>query len=397
MPYGNLDVPAVVAHDPALLPLARAQQSTVLDDLGITTSPVLAAPGGYVDAASVRASGDDTRILVGDDVVPGRLPAVADLDGHSMVVTSSGAMQGSPGPGSALTVIGLRQRILAEAAIRALTRDQPPLTVMLPTTWALGSSAEFFSGLDADWLDLETVSSIQDSTPATSVTDDDLDYPAVQQRRQLDPLTFDTADSLIDRGATLQRVLTQNTEVAGSVTEQALTALSYSARRSQASTRESMVRSRDWLDDRLGQVRITASAGVTLSSASGTFLVSVVNDLDQTVTVTVVARSDPGLTVDVPDPIELEPGVRTNVLLEARSTSNKVHNVTLEVADATGVPLGASDRLPIRSSQVSDIIWLIMGTGVAILFLAIGLRLYRRIRDARRGTSPAVAAPPETT
>ena len=32
-------------------------------------------------------------------------------------------------------------------------------------------------------------------------------------------------------------------------------------------------------------------------------------------------------------------------------------------------------------------IWLIMGTGAGLLFLAIAVRLFRRIRAARRGDS----------
>jgi hypothetical protein len=55
--------------------------------------------------------------------------------------------------------------------------------------------------------------------------------------------------------------------------------------------------------------------------------------------------------------------------------------------------------LPIRSAQVSNVIWVIMGAGVLLLFGAILVRLVRRIRG--RNDEPAetveAADPVETT
>ena len=54
--------------------------------------------------------------------------------------------------------------------------------------------------------------------------------------------------------------------------------------------------------------------------------------------------------------------------------------MTISVTDAEGNPLGSTDELPIRAAQVSEVIWLIMGGAVALLFIAIVLRVVRRIR-----------------
>ena len=58
--------------------------------------------------------------------------------------------------------------------------------------------------------------------------------------------------------------------------------------------------------------------------------------------------------------------------------------MTLLLTDSDGVPIGSSDSLPIRSNRVSNVIWLILGTGVALLFATIVVRLVRRIRTATR-------------
>ena len=64
--------------------------------------------------------------------------------------------------------------------------------------------------------------------------------------------------------------------------------------------------------------------------------------------------------------------------------------MTLVVTDKRGTPLGATTGLTIRSAQVSNVIWLFVGIGCALLFGAIGVRLFRRIRNARRAPRGAV-------
>jgi hypothetical protein len=117
------------------------------------------------------------------------------------------------------------------------------------------------------------------------------------------------------------------------------------------------------------------------------------------VTISILARSDSGITITPPEPVEMAPKSRTSVLLQARTTEAAVHNVTLLLTDAEGTPLGSSDRLPIRSAQVSNVIWVILGAGVLLLFGAILVRLVRRVRG--RHVEPAetveAADPVETT
>ena len=90
-------------------------------------------------------------------------------------------------------------------------------------------------------------------------------------------------------------------------------------------------------------------------------------------------------------------------MLDAHANRVGVTNVTLALTDSNGNPLGESDQLPIRSAQVSVVIWLIIGTGVGLLFLAILVRLFRRVRGSRRSAEvpvvvdPAADVPLETT
>ena len=63
----------------------------------------------------------------------------------------------------------------------------------------------------------------------------------------------------------------------------------------------------------------------------------------------------------------------------------------LAASDVDGRVLPSSDSVPIRSSQVSNVIWVIIATGVGLLVVAVVLRAVRRVRG--RGGVPADGRP----
>ncbi len=390
LPYGDLDLAGAADHDPALIELAGAQASTLLADWGISGTPVIGSPSGYVDVGTIQASDPETPVLVSDQAFVGDPPGVANLDGHKLVVASSAAATGGPAPGERINGIGLRQRILSEAAVRMLEPGRHPLVVVLPNSLTSERAVEFFEGLDVRWLDLTTLSRAA-ARDGRKVEPDDIDYPARQDELALDPETFRAADDLIADGEALQNLLTLNDRVGAELTEEALAGVSYTARQSQIASRTGLNRAVNWVQDKLRSVEIGAPPGVTLSSASGDFVATITNRLNEPVTVAVLARSDDGIEITPPERVELDAKSRTSVLLEARTSEASVHNVTLLLTDLDGTPLGSSDQLPIRSAQVSNVIWVIIGSGVGLLFIAILLRLVRRIRG--RHDRPAEDAP----
>jgi len=65
-----------------------------------------------------------------------------------------------------------------------------------------------------------------------------------------------------------------------------------------------------------------------------------------------------------------------------------VHAVNLTPANVDGVPLGTSTQLSVRTSNVSTVIWVIMAVAGGLLFLAIAIRLLRRVRLRRATHGP---------
>lgn len=387
LPYGDLDVAGAASHDPATYRAARDRTGTELAPWGLPMTPVIAPPSGFLSTAALDLADTGTQVLVSDQVFGDRTdnaPTVARTDGHAMVVASSGAASGGPGPGDPLSPLSVRQRIVSEAAVRLLTPGRKPLVAVLPQGWAPETSYGFFDGLDTGWLRLTTVDDIARRT-GREVPADRIVYPDSQREAELDPLDFAAANGLAEAGAMLQNLLTLNDQVGTDVQDEALTDVSYANRRLPLVSRASAVRSRAWIEQRLGSVTVEAPKAVILSSGSGRFSATVTNGLDQPVTVRLEAQTDPALEVVVPDDdVEIAPHSRSTILLNASSSAIGVRNVTLLLTDSDGVPIGSSDSLPIRSNRVSNVIWLILGTGVALLFATIVVRLVRRIRTATR-------------
>jgi hypothetical protein len=129
-----------------------------------------------------------------------------------------------------------------------------------------------------------------------------------------------------------------------------------------------------------------------MSGESGPIQLTLVNDLERTVTVG-LATSTPNsrLRLSRVDPVTLGPGRRTAIRLQARSSEIGVHSVTLKVVDVDGRPLGSETRFSVRTSNVSTVIWVVMGVGGALLLLAIVVRLYRRIRRRRATHGPLLS------
>jgi hypothetical protein len=136
-------------------------------------------------------------------------------------------------------------------------------------------------------------------------------------------------------------------------------------------------------------VRIEGPSFVMMSGEDGPIQVTLVNGLDQRVRVGIGAQTrSSGLRIRPHDDVTLGPGRRTAVRLEATSRDIGVHAVTLIVTDSDGNPLGSLTQVSVRTSRVSTVIWVIMAVGGVLLFLAIGVRLFRRVRRRKSTHGP---------
>jgi hypothetical protein len=382
LPYGDLDVAAAADREPGIYAQARRRAGAVLDAWGLRTTPAVASPSGFLPPRALGLVDGRSTVLVTDEMFGLPAPAVVRVGGQRLMVTSSGAAGGGPGPDDPFGATAVRQQILSEAALRLLDPGGRPLVVVLPARWNPRSVTGFYAGLDVPWLRLTGLDAV-DKERADPVDVDRVDYPESQEARELDAANFASADGLIRIGRTLDDVLVRGDDVSDDVLTEALNGLSYSSREHPDSSRAEADRSRHHIARQLASIRVDAPPAVTLSSTTGRFSATVANNLDHPVRVRVESLSDSPLTISDTDVLEIAAGGRSSILLEVATTQLGVHNVQLVVTSEDGTPLGSRARLPVRSAQVSQVIWLILGTGVALLFGAIVVRLVRRVRRAR--------------
>jgi Family of unknown function (DUF6049) len=382
LPYGDVAVDSAARYDAPLLPQAFRRTGHALKPWGYPLGPVVAPPDGRISSTSLPHIPRDADVLLSDSGVDGADSVVNRVGTHQVLLSSSAAREGGPGPAPAESSIALRQRVLAEAALRVLG-DQQPLVVELPTELNHPLHPSFFTGLDVPWLRLTTLDA------ATAVTPQALDASALQPPPADDPQlgqdVWDSADALLTQGATLQSILTGNHVLRKRLFEEATGNASYDASVTPYLALTRMRETERWVRTNLDAVSLAAPQSVTLASSSGRFSVIVSNELDVPVTVTVRAQAERGLTITGGEPIQLEPHGQQTVPLNASTDERGVYNVRLELTNADGQVLGAHDTFPMRAEQVSRLIWVIIGAGVALLFAAIAVRLTRRIITARAG------------
>ena len=159
LPYGDLDLAGAADHDPALIELAGTQVSTTLDEWGLTGTPVVGSPSGYLTPEAIDDDATRTR-RCSCPTAPSTVtrPASPRSTDASWSSPPAGASAGGPAPGNRVTGVALRQRILSEAALRVLEPGRrDPLVVVMPAGLTSLGAEEFFAGLDVDWVDLTTL------------------------------------------------------------------------------------------------------------------------------------------------------------------------------------------------------------------------------------------------
>lgn len=390
LPYGDLDVSAAARNDPDRLVQARSRADAVLAEHGITARAAYAPEDDAVSAEALRASPTDTVVLVGDQAFaapPTSPDSVVRIAERTVVVASAGAQMGGPAPTAAHDPLAVRQRLVSEAALRALAGSRTPIVLTLPSRWQPEDADALFSAFDEPWLSSVSVVDLA-SRPALPLPESSLAYPALHQRAELPATSFAAATRLDEAASLMEDVLTLETTVESQVRDEALVTLSQQHRRRAGTAAGAALAARRSLTAQLASITVEAPTAVTLSSDSGPLGASVINGLDQPVSVVVEVIGDDDIQVSGSGVRELAARARASVRFEAVARRAGVHRVDLRVTSPEGVPLGSSTELPIRAAQVSGIIWVVMAAGAALLFGAIGLRLWRQIRARRDAGTP---------
>jgi hypothetical protein len=393
LPYGDVDVATLLRGNfSSIFERANELSEKLMVDLGLDGTPVVAPSSGLFPDLALDNLDPGRTVLLSEQAVDSDATAVRLRQGSQVLLTSDVARVGGPAPTPPFDALALRQRILAEAAVHGLTGPQgQPLVVSTPDQWDPGTgwqTASFFTGLDVPWVRTVDVPFAQ-ATSGPQEYDGKLAYPRAARRREIPVGNVLATQELDSSGSVLAELLTRNDTIDDQVGRAAMLGASTNAGRRPHRARVMTRRIAEEVHGLLGSVSVEGTPLVTMSSQSGNFQVTVVNGLDEPVTVGIDAETGSDeLEIRAPDIVSLGPGQRASVRLEVTSTGTGVHSVLISPTAPDGRPLGRSTQVRVRSSQVGLVIWLIMGTGAVVFFAAIGARIVRRVRAKQKSDEP---------
>ncbi len=396
VPYGDLDVAGTLRqHLGGVLSQGRRLSARAMAQLGVSATPVVAPVDGFLPAEALDRVTTGRAVLLRDGAFPhAQRPVLATDGGADVVLTDSAAGSGGPDPKPDVrfSALAVRQRLLAEAALHALSPEHAQaLVVSTPQNWDPGSGwadADFFGGLAVPWLQQVSIPSVVAHAHVGTTSPGPV-YHRKNRRREVPRANLLATRQLISTGDVFAQLLARNSTVDEQLAQIALLGSGSLARREPALARFRVERTIGHVRALMRQVQVEGPPFVTMSSEQGPIQITLVNGLDQDVTVGVRAQTGTrALRITAPDPVTLGPGRRASLRLTAHASDIGVHRVVLEAVDSHGQPLGSTAVFTVRTSQVGLVIWVIMAVGGAILLLAIGARVLRRVRRRKATHGP---------
>jgi hypothetical protein len=282
--------------------------------------------------------------------------------------------------GAATPPVAVRQYLMSEATVQALSDADDPAVVSLPFRWNPGPTAattDLETGLGIEAFSAQPVDAALDSSRDTYegriVRPDDAPGLTPEQIRAIRALRKSGRlylDILNDKSET-ESVFSRQLAMSGSSAWEMLP-----ARGRLATRRDVRV-----LKEQLAEVTVSVPTFVALSSGSGPFPVTVANSLDVGVTVRLsVVPRNPALRVDAIDQLRLEPGQQRDVQVRAHAEGSGLTSVRVQLATPKGRRFGPPSEIDVRATQIGLAIWIVMSIGLAVLVGAAILRIVRRLR-----------------
>ena len=419
MPYADVDAVALGRAglgDDAVIALDAAEQAA--EALGLDQADgardLLRPPGGRVDPPTAErlAAGGVTRFLLdaSNVVTAATAPTTVRLElgaGTVVAVLADDALRGlfSADPSEsatspAATELAARQLLLAHTALAAIAAPTdaayigPTVLVVSGDEASTVSPGAVLAGLDQDvpWLRQTTL----EAAEASPTVDGALRYPDDAVAAEL-PGAYVAGIGALQEKARLRAALAPADDPAApdppaldAATATRLRAAAAAWRAEPARAAAAVAEEVRAIEAELGEVRILDGGSITLSSQTGRFPLTVVNDLTVPVTVQITLASRTPARLRVPDvtAIEVPAGARTTVDVSAQANADGEYVVDAGLATSTGERFGSASSLTIRATDYDTVAWVVMGAAGGLLLIGSARRINRRVRAARSTSAP---------
>jgi hypothetical protein len=410
LPYGDPDVAAAIRNGLAtLVGVAATIGKTVLQRL-LPAATLLSTgwpPDGLIDQHAVDSLFSDgaTNLVLSDTALPPVTPPNETPPALASLVTAAGTIptalsdsilstaitDGAQNPADARIAL---QRYLAETLMieAEAPSDQRSIVVAPGRRWA--PTPSLAGQLLADtgrvpWLGSTTVGTILAGQTSPAIQRQPLTYPGSARRAELPGAYLRGVNRQQHLLSQLTNILPPGDSETRPFSIALLRGLS-SAWRGEPTPRHL------WLDDFAGQlgsmisgVRIVSApySTVTLTSHGGKVPVTLANDLNAPVNITVQlenATQRLALPRNGRVKVAIPANRQTTVDVHAVARTSGVFPLQVQLLTPSGQKYGAPVQLYVRSTVYGTITLVITGAATAALLVAVGIRLTRRARAARR-------------
>lgn len=187
----------------------------------------------------------------------------------------------------------------------------------------------------------------------------------------------------------LAAILTRPRQLSAPIDDALFTSVSTAWRADPLAAEASQAATLDRLSSQRSKVRIVSQGG-TLGDDSGTFPVTVRNQLDQTVRVrlAVTSTDQVRLRVEGPDDvIRIAPDRSSSVEVELDATTSGQLSFDAQLLTPRGAAYDDPVTLRVDVRGFGQVTFVVFGAAVALLMVAAGIRVFRRIRAARRAAA----------
>ncbi len=339
---------------------------------------------------SAERGDGETPLIVTPSSVPGwerRLGSIVSYEstGGPIPLLVNDVIATVPG-GS--TVVGLRQRILSDAALAGLQRAIDPTSradavTMIdpkwnpgprPTTGGLSSvfNSPFTSGATLDDILTRQVSKYSGRVPAKS------------SARTISRAQLQAATDLAKAGDALTSIVTDDQGVDATYSREVAGLLGVRWRSDPPLGISVANNLGSRAVDELAKIQIEGPPSVTLSSSSGGFPLTIINATSHDVRVGVdLDSSNPALDVPAVKPVNIAAGERQTLTVNIDLGQQSTTQLTASLTTAEGDPIGTPAVFNVRSSQIGVVLWVAIGLAGVLVLVA----LFRRFHRRRNGSS----------
>lgn len=334
---------------------------------------------------SAERGDGETPAIVTPGSVPGwerRLGSLVSYKSTSgpMPLLVNDVMTGVPGDS---TVVGLRQRILSEAALAGLQRafdstSKADAITIIDPKWNPGPQAAaaglaavfstpFVSGATLDDLLAQQVSKYEGRVPTSSKV------------RTVSRAQLEAAAELVEAANALTSIVTEDQALEASYSTEVASLLSVRWRTNPplGISVSNNYASRAMAE--LSKIQIEGPPSVTLSSSSGGFPLTIINDTVHDIRVGVdLDSSNPALNVPPVKDVAIAAGERKTLTVNIDLGRQSTTQLTAHLTSPDDTEIGVPAVFNVRSSKIGVVLWVAIGLAGVFVLVAMFRRFHRR-------------------